>query len=223
MKNFNTLTIAYFVNITNFPSMSTELTWVQWFLKQDLGKYFIEIDSDYLNNLYNYYGIRQKVMNFKQALDLIRGPYIPPEKRPSTWVSDVDDYGICLYGLLHARYLLTDAGLEKMKEKFLNMEFSKCPRTYCDGCQCIPYGPSDDIGKNSLKLFCPCCHDVYHMPDPSTSSMDGAFFGPSWVHLFIAKYKDLFPPVTLKKYTPRIFGFKICPESSLNEDSSSAE
>lgn len=197
--------------------MSTQETWISWFLQQPLGKYFVEIDKDYLMCTYNFYGLRQKVSNFKQALDLIRGPYIPPDKRPSSWVSDIDDYGICLYGLLHARYLLTDAGLERMYQKYNKDPFYLCPRTLCNGTKCVPYGASDDIGQTTVKMFCPCCHDVYHIQDESIPLTDGAFFGPSWVHLFLAKYPSLMPKPPIKKYIPRIFGFKICPESAFND------
>ena len=204
--------------------MSEEISWAKWFLSQPLGKYFIEIDHDYLMDTFNFYGLRQKVSNFKQALDLIRGPYIPPEKRPSTWVSDIDDYGICLYGLLHARYILTEKGLEKMYEKYKTSDiFCKCPRTFCNGTKCLPYGTSDDIGQSSLKMFCPCCHDVYHMPDSDSSNMDGSFFGPSWVHLFLAKYPEFVEKAPIKTYTPKIFGFKICPESALEDEEDEEE
>ena len=83
-------------------------SWVKWFLSTPRGKYFVQIDDEYLQNIYNYYGLRQKVPNFKYALDLIRGPFIPPQNRPAAWPDDIDDYGLCLYGLIHARYLLTE-------------------------------------------------------------------------------------------------------------------
>ena len=93
--------------------------------------------------------------------------------------------------------------------------FYKCPRTFCNGTKCLPYGTSDDIGQSSLKMFCPCCHDVYHIPDSESENMDGAFFGPSWVHLFLAKYPDVMPKPPIRTYTPKIFGFKICPSSAV--------
>lgn len=184
-------------------------SWVKWFLSTPRGKYFVQIDDEYLQNIYNYYGLRQKVPNFKYALDLIQGPFIPPQNRPAAWPDDIDDYGLCLYGLIHARYLLTDEGQKKMFEKFKNNEFPHCPRVFCKGITGLPYGSSDDIGQSNLKIFCPNCNDIYSTNDDTCNQMDGAFFGPNWVHLFIQRYPDIVPKETPTKYIPRIFGMRI--------------
>lgn len=208
--------IFHVKKIIEFMSNESE-TWVSWLIRQPLGKYFVEIDETYINKAFNFYGLRQKVPNFRQALDLIRGPYVELNKRPPTFLTDIDDYGICLYGLLHVRYLMTETGLEKMYQKYINNDFEKCPRIMCDHIQCLPYGPSDDIGNSSVKMFCPCCHDIYHSKDKEVNVMDGAFFGPSWVHLFLAKYPNIVPKGPLKKYTPRIFGFRICSPDDIKD------
>jgi casein kinase II subunit beta len=186
-----------------------DTSWVAWFLQTPRGSIFIQIDSDYLNTNYNYYGLRQKVPNFKYSLDLIRGPYIQPESRPPEWPADIDDYGLCLYGLLHARYLLTVAGQEAMRRKFTGDAFPRCPRMLCRGCVCLPYGQSDDIAQSSVQLFCPNCQDVYASNDPKFANMDGAFFGPNWVHFFLGRYPSFVPREQPEKYVPRIFGFRV--------------
>ena len=184
-------------------------TWVSWFLSTPRGKYFVEVDEVYLKNIFNYYGLRQKVPNFKFALDLIQGPYIEPSNRLPSWPEDIDDYGLCLYGLIHARYLLTDEGQRRMFEKYRNRDFPRCPRSFCDGTIGLPYGTSDDIGHSNVKIFCPNCNDVYSTQDEGFAMMDGAFFGPNWVHLFLQNYPGIVPKETPKKYVPRIFGIRI--------------
>jgi casein kinase II subunit beta len=186
-------------------------SWVLWFLESPRGSIFIEIDEGYLNNNYNLYGIRQKVPHFAHALALIRGPYTPRERRPGEWASDIDDYGMCLYGLLHARYLLTDEGQQRMYVKYRADTFPKCPRMLCEGCRCLPYGSSDDIGQSEVRVFCPNCQDVYSVKDKRFTNMDGAFFGPTWTHLFVNRYSELVPKDPPQKYQPRIFGFRILP------------
>jgi casein kinase II subunit beta len=189
--------------------MTESQSWVSWFLQTPRGSIFVQIDAGYLSANYNLYGLRQKIPNFKYSLDLVRGAYLARESRPLEWPSDIDDYGVCLYGLLHARYLLTAAGQERMRQKYAGGEYPRCPRMLCRGRVCLPYGQSDDMAASGVQLFCPNCQDVYASPDPKFASMDGAFFGPNWVHFFIGKYPELVPREPPEKYVPRIFGFRI--------------
>jgi casein kinase II subunit beta len=184
-------------------------SWVSWFLQTPRGSIFVQIDREYLNTNYNFYGLRQKIPNFKYSLDLVRGPYLARESRPPEWPSDIDDYGLCLYGLLHARYLLTAAGQERMHQKYASCEYPRCPRMLCRGCGCLPYGQSDDMAQSNVQLFCPNCQDVYAAADPKFANMDGAFFGPSWVHFFVGKYPEFVPREQPERYVPRIFGFRV--------------
>ena len=184
-------------------------SWSDWFLSTPAGHYFIKIDEDYLNNTYNFYGLRQKIPHFNAAFELIHGPYIDPEDRTSEWPDDIDNYGICLFGLLHARFLLTEKGQKRMHKKYINGDFPQCPRTLCKGSKCLPYGKSDNIGQSEVLMFCPNCNDVYYMNNDESITMDGAFFGPNWVHPFLERYKELVPDEIPEKYVPRIFGFHV--------------
>jgi len=195
--------------------MSVEQSWIDWLIEQPLGQYFVPIDREFLENMFSYYGLRQKVPNFKQALEIIKGPYLRDDIRPKEWPSNIDEYGLCLYGLLHARFLLTESGLQKMRQKYCEADFHVCPRTLCRKTKCLPYGPSDDVGQSSLRIFCPKCRDIYAFPEKNPYVMDGAFFGPSWVHVFVQKFPEIFPQFPTASYTPLIFGFKICDAKNL--------
>lgn len=184
-------------------------SWTEWFLSSQFGLYFVEIDKEFLDNTFNVYGIRQKIPHFKLAWDLIRGSYIPPENYPNTWPANLNDYGIMLYGALHARYLMTTTGMTKMRRKYdLNL-FEKCPRTLCKGVQGLPYGEHDDFGKSGMKLFCPCCRNIYRMKSSNGRVLDGSFFGPSWIHTFLIKYSELVPESPPEEFVPRLFGYKL--------------
>jgi hypothetical protein len=41
------------------------------------------------------------------------------------------------------------------------------------------------------------------------TDIDGAFFGPTFPHLFLMTYEVLVPEVSREVYVPRVFGFKI--------------
>lgn len=193
------------------------VSWIDWYLSQPFSQYFVRIDDEYLNNTENYYGIRQKVSFFGIALNLIRGKYIPDDLIPKNWPQNINDYAITLYGMLHARFLLTNRGLELMYKKYKEFFFEMCPRTLCHNTLCIPYGNSNDFGNSTVKMFCPNCNDIYHVKNEQCYFIDGACFGNSWVHIFLQKYHEIIPKQNPEKYTPRLFGYQLYKEGEDEE------
>ena len=143
-----------------------------------------------------------------------------------------------LYGLIHARYILTAQGLSDMvrarhcsilitpqaassdsspllssqKAKYKACEFGACPRTLCEKQTVLPVGLSDSVslsGENPMKLFCARCRELYDHNVPGGNYIDGAFFGSTFPHLFLQTYGELRPQRCTRQYVPRVFGFKV--------------
>ncbi|ORZ25982.1 casein kinase II regulatory subunit-domain-containing protein [Absidia repens] len=122
--------------------------------------------------------------------------------------SVVEPYAVMLYGLIHQRFLLTRNGLRLMAERYASGEFGFCPRTYCGKCPVIPTGRYDEPGRENVKLYCPCCMDLYNPPF-IYQNVDGAHFGTTYSHLMFQTYSELTPLAQRHIYQPKIFGFRI--------------
>lgn len=196
-------------------------TWIDWFINQPQGRLFSKISDAYVQDNFNFYSLRKSVPNYKQALEMVRGPYLSANdpKRPSDWPSNLEAAAIKLYGLLHQRYLVTAGGLKDMKKKYDRGEFEKCPRVNCRGFQCLPYGEFDEPGKSTLKMFCPCCGELYVPSDKSgvLREIDGAYFGSSWVHLFLQSNPEI-KAANMIPTDVRLFGFKVAFEDYEYDD-----
>lgn len=59
-----------------------------------------------------------------------------------------------LYGLIHAKYILTSRGLALVREKFLNGFYGNCPRILCNKQVVLPIGLSQDLKYSRVKVNC---------------------------------------------------------------------
>jgi casein kinase II subunit beta len=56
----------------------------------------------------------------------------------------------------------------------------------------LPLGLSDQPYQYAVSTFCPRCREVYY--PKRLNSVDGAFFGTTFAHLFLMVYPELVPP-----------------------------
>ena len=84
------------------------------------------------------YGLKSVVENFGECLDVILDRIEPDESDAAS----VDEARATteLYGLIHARYIVTSHGLDAMHAKYLRRDFGTCPRYYCDNYPVLPVG-----------------------------------------------------------------------------------
>ncbi|KAJ3788453.1 casein kinase II, regulatory subunit [Lentinula aff. detonsa] len=166
--------------------------WISWFLSSKGNEYFCEVDEDFILDRFNLTGLNNEVSNYTQALDLITDQLdddIQDELRGS-----LDVQARLLYGLIHARWIVTARGLTKMIEKYRRAEFGRCPRVMCQPQPLLPVGLNDVPYEKSVKLYCGRCEDLYSPKSSRHGSIDGAFFGTTFPHLLFLVYPTLIPP-----------------------------
>lgn len=213
-------------------SEQSSLTWIAWFCSIPGHEYFCEVAEEFIEDDFNLTGLNSMVPFWKEAMEMVLD--VEPEdtlRVPD--VSIVEQSAEVLYGLVHQRYILTRAGLQAMAEKYENGQFGVCPRVYCQSCPVIPCGRTDVPGVETVKLYCPNCHDLYTPPSSRYQTVDGAFFGTTFPHLFFQTYRELTPasyynPVDPPEapfvnpnphggqkraagevYVPKIYGFRV--------------
>lgn len=80
------------------------------------------------------------IANFKPILNAT-WPFAEDELDNNPNESDlVEQAAEMLYGLIHARYILTNRGIAQMIEKYQSGEFGQCSRVYCEGQFMLPIG-----------------------------------------------------------------------------------
>jgi casein kinase II subunit beta len=187
-------------------------SWVGWFCSIKGNEFFCEVDEDYIQDDFNLSGLSSQVPYYDYALELILDADSGQDEiLTEAQQAAVEAAGESLYGLIHARFVLTTRGLAAMAEKFRSCDFGRCPRVLCNGQPCLPVGLSDQPRQSTVKLFCPRCEEAYYPRSKYHGNIDGAYFGTTFPHLFFLTYPQLKPQKPLSKYVPRVFGFKISP------------
>ena len=181
-----------------------ENSWITNFCGQRGHEYFCAVDRNYIEDGFNLYGLKSVVENFGECLDVILDRIEPDESDAAT----AEDARATteLYGLIHARYIVTSHGLDAMHAKYLRREFGSCPRYFCDNCPVLPIGMNDAVGVSRVNLYCPRCRQVFRVNAPDY--VDGAYFGTTFPHLFLMTFG--FPRCQDETdYVPRVFGFRL--------------
>jgi len=188
-------------------SDSEEATWISWFCNLKGNEYFAEVDEEYIQDDFNLTGLANMVPNYDYALDMILDAETDELTEEQTEI--VESAAEMLYGLIHARFIITSRGLAQMVEKYNQFQYDRCPRVFCQGQAILPVGQSDIPRTNTVKLFCPKCQDIYYPKLQRHANIDGAYFGTTFPHLLLQTYPEFVPTKPAFAYVPRIFGFKI--------------
>lgn len=204
------------------------------FISSRGNEYFCEIDEDYLTDRFNLTGLNTDVQYYQYALDLVTDVFdldCDDDMREA-----IEKSARHLYGLVHARYITTTRGLAKMVrtplgqpcyfdatscgitnlpiphfqlDKYKKGDFGKCPRVMCNSHLLLPTGMADLPNVQSVKLYCSKCEDLYNPKSSRHSIIDGAYFGTSFQNILFQVYPALIPEKSIKRYEPKVFGFKV--------------
>lgn len=186
-----------------------ETSWINWFVSIRGNDFFCEVDEAFVQDDFNLTGLSTQVPYYDYALDMILDIDIPMEALNEDQHEIVETAAEVLYGLIHARFILTTAGMNKMREKFENVDFGRCPRSLCQGQPVLPVGLSDVTREFSVEVFCPRCHETYHPRSSKHANLDGAYFGTTFCHLFLMTHTEAIAQPVHEKYVPRVFGFRV--------------
>lgn len=178
-------------DLTEASSDYAANSWVTWFLSTKGNEYFCEVDQDYILDRFNLTGLNAEVQHYPQALDLITDSL--QDDLSDSIRDSVEAQAKLLYGLVHARYIITTRGLAKMLEKYKRADFGRCPRVLCYQQPLLPVGLSDNPFQKAVKLFCPRCEDIYSPKSSRHGTIDGAFFGSTFPHMLFMVYPHVLP------------------------------
>lgn len=201
-----------------------ELSWISWFCSLKGSEFFCEVDEDWIQDDFNLCGLSSQVPYYEYALDMILDLETQGyEDLTEDQQQLVESSAQTLYGLIHARFILTTRGMALMEEKYKAVHFGRCMRVHCHGQPVLPVGVSDIAREASVKVYCPKCGNIYYPRAHRHRGHDGAFWGTTFPHLFLLQYPELVPPQPKEKYVPRIYGFKIHQPRSNEDDDDDAD
>lgn len=189
--------------------------WIDLFLGIKGNEYFCDIDDEYIRDRFNLTGLNQEVSKLLVLIDIITD-INDIENHPVESRDQLEQNARMLYGLIHARYILTLRGLNKMFEKYRQGDFGYCPRVHCQLHPLLPIGLNDQPKVAPVKLYCAKCEDLFNPKLGRHLVVDGAYFGTSFPAMFFQNFPQAIPIHLKQMYVPRVFGFKLHEYSKLN-------
>ena len=180
--------------------------WKRHYLRRPGNDWLCDIPDDYIADRFNLHGLNEQCPRyFNLCCDIILGK-AEVDRSQTSRADEILQTLPKVYGLIHQRYIMSPGGLKDVADKYWRGVYGTCPRLRCEESRLLPIGLTLRLDKELVKGFCPCCRQVYSVPD---QKLDGAYFGPNMCHIFVDQNH-------LKreheKYVPfehKAFGFRV--------------
>ncbi|KAM0681548.1 hypothetical protein GINT2_000061 [Glugoides intestinalis] len=200
-------TDTYEKDESEFSEKIYEDLWVLKFMNERQNRYLERIQDSFLQDRFNFYGLKEKVADFESAYLAIQD-----QKESKDFENEA-----MLYLLAHQRYIFTRTGADNVLDRVLNKEYGLCRHYGCKNIPLIPIGLSNQIGDSSTMTYCHNCNNLFE-PRGSLKKLDGAAWGTSFAHFLVLSYSYQFKKTAIEEYIPRVFGFRVSePEENDSE------
>jgi casein kinase II subunit beta len=180
--------------------------WKRRFLREERHSWLCEIPDSYISDNFNVFGLDEIISDFSACRDVIVGNFSPGNLPPAI-LKRIKDSLLTTYGLIHARFIMSPDGLKCVRDKYLVAQYGTCPRLSCHSEPVLPFGVTGDLGKETVKVFCPCCREIY--APKGRQNLDGAFFGPNMAHIFLDEMNLTGKRREFEPYVHMAFGFRV--------------
>ena len=101
-------------NSSGMSDSVEETSWISWFCSLRGNEFFCEIDEDFIQDDFNLTGLSSIVPYYEYALDMILDADAAFEDLTKTQQEMVESAAEMLFGLIHARYIITARGMSAM-------------------------------------------------------------------------------------------------------------
>eukprot|EP00834_Sanchytrium_tribonematis_P006994 NODE_574_length_5874_cov_0.812294.p5 type:complete len:228 gc:universal NODE_574_length_5874_cov_0.812294:2632-3315(+) len=177
--------------------------WIGWYLRQLEYDYLVDVDEDFYLDKFNLTGL-QNIMHFPICYEILSDhSEIQEYSEDAHYILDKSTRH--LYGMIHARYVLTTPGMRKIAYKVKAGNYGYCPRYNCPKTPLIPVGTSDKPYIGTVKGYCAHCQDIYSL---ESTQFDGAYFSTTLPHLLLLTYPELIPISPINRFKIEEFGIK---------------
>lgn len=116
------------------PSM-----WITRWLAKPENAFMCAVDVPFIRDRFNLIGLDEIVHNYHAAVSIVLDDE-NSERSTAFGLNRVAAAAQLLYGLVHARFVMTPRGIAKMLEKYTAGCFGCCPRVNCARSPVLPVG-----------------------------------------------------------------------------------